>query len=133
MPDDDTLALVNGVADDGGVLVGFTDGSWHGIVEDETGDARVGDVVRVEPRSYGSDEYQAVTVVKEGGWDYGNPVAVVEQIFDDTMMVRTEEREMTIDRPDVDVDEGSVDHIENSLPPPVEVESAFSMRGQFSK
>jgi hypothetical protein len=27
----------------------------------------------------------------------------------------------------------SVDHIENSLPPPVEVESASSMRGQFSK
>lgn len=106
MPDDDTLALVNGVADDEGLLVGFTDGSWHGIVKDETGDARVGDVVRVEPRSYGSDEYQAVTVVKEGGWDYGNPVAVVEQVFDDTMMVRSEEREMTINRPDVDVDEG---------------------------
>lgn len=106
MPDDDTLALVNGVPDDGGLLVGFTDGSWHGIVEDETEDARVGDVVQVEPRSYGSDEYQAVTVVKEGGWDYGNPVAVVEQVFDDSMMVRTEDREMTIDRPDVDVDEG---------------------------
>ena len=30
-----------------------------------------------------------------------------------------------------DVD--SVDHIENSLPPPVEVEFASSMRGQFSK
>jgi len=27
----------------------------------------------------------------------------------------------------------SVDHIENSLPPPVEVEFASSMRGQFSK
>lgn len=106
MPDDDTLALVNGLADNGGLVVGFTDGSWHGVVEDETDDARVGDVVRVEPRSYGSDEYQAVAVVKEGGWDFGNPVAVVEQVFDDTLMVRTEERDLTIDRPDVDVEEG---------------------------
>jgi len=105
MPDDDTLALVNGVADDGGLLVGFINRSWHGVVEDEAGDARVGDVVRVEPQSYGSNEYQAVAVVKEGGWDSGNPVAVVEQVFDDTMMVRTEEEEMTIDRPDVDVNE----------------------------
>jgi transitional endoplasmic reticulum ATPase len=105
MPDDN-LALVNGIADNGGLIVGFTNGTWHGIVEDETGVVRVGDVVRVEPLSYGSDEYRAVAVVKEGGWDSGNPVAVVEQVFDDTMMVRTEEQEMTVDRPDVDVDEG---------------------------
>lgn len=106
MPDEDNLALVNGVADNGGLIVGFTDGSWHGVVEDDTADARVGDVVRVEPRSYGSDEYRAVAVVKEGGWDFGNPVAVVEQVFDDTMMVSTEDREMTIDRPNVSIEEG---------------------------
>lgn len=106
MPDDSTLALVNDVADNGELVVGFTDGSWHGIVEDRTGDASVGDVVRVEPESYGSDVYQAVTVVKEGGWDDGNAVAVVEQVFDDKLIVRTEERKMTVNRPDVDVEEG---------------------------
>jgi len=46
-----------------------------------------------------------------------------------------EEREGLLDATDGvrDLDLVSVDHIENSLPPPVEVEFASSMRGQFSK
>lgn len=101
-----TLALVNGITDDGGLAVGFTDGSWHGVVKDETENASVGDVVRVEPLSYGSDEYQAVEVLMEGGWDHGNKIGVVVQIFNESMMVRTEEREMATDRPDKEVEKG---------------------------
>lgn len=105
MPDD-ALALVNDIADSGELVIGLIDGSWHGVVQDSVGDAHAGDVVRVEPLAYGSDEYEAVEVVKKGGWEYGNRVAVVKQLFEDAVMVRTEDQLISIDRPEADLDEG---------------------------
>lgn len=106
MPRDDTLALVNGRADNGDLIVGYFDGSQQEVVDDATSNAREGDIVRVEPVSYGSDHNQAVEVVKGGGWDSGNLVGVVEEVFDEKMMVRTDEGQRTIDRPKVDIKEG---------------------------
>lgn len=62
---DEKLALVNDIADDGRLIVGFVDGDGSATVLNRTSDAEVGDMVSVKQRSVGDDE--ATEVVKKGG------------------------------------------------------------------
>lgn len=101
---DGKLALVNEMADSGDLIVGYTDGSGSATVSDHTDDAEVGDIVEVEETVLDRDK--AVEVVKKGGYDRGRTVGVVEDVFDDTIAVRTENGLIEISCPDGTVEEG---------------------------
>ncbi|MXR40088.1 AAA family ATPase [Halobaculum sp. WSA2] len=101
---DRDLALVNEIADNGDLILGFLDGAGKDTLPDNTGDAEVGDIVAVEEVNYRGEE--VVEVVKKGGYDRGKSVAVVEAVFDDKLAVRTENGLIEIERPEETVEEG---------------------------
>jgi len=101
---DRDLALVNEIADNGNLILGFLDGGGKDTLPDDTGEAEVGDIVAVEEISY--REEKVVEVVKKGGYDRGKSVAVVEAVFDDKLAVRTENGLIEIERPEETVEEG---------------------------
>lgn len=103
MPEN-SLALVNGIADNGDLIVGYVFGSGPNIVSDHTGDAEVGDIVSIEKTDVGKDK--AVDIIKKGGFDQGKNVAVVEATFDNKMAVRTEDGLIEVTKPSEKVDEG---------------------------
>lgn len=101
---DRDLALVNEIADNDNLIVGFLDGAGQDTVPDDTGEAEVGDIVAIEEINYSGEK--AVEVVKKGGYDRGKSVGVVEAVFDDKLAVRTENGLIEIGRPDKTVEEG---------------------------
>ena len=78
MPEE-KLALVNEIADNDHLIVGFRDGSGSATVSDFTDNAEVGDIVKVEQRSINDD--RAVEVVKKGGYERGRTIGVVEGVL----------------------------------------------------
>jgi len=100
------LALVNEIADNGDLIVGFTDGSGSGTVADHTNDAEVSDIVEVEETVIGSNNDKAVKVVKKGGYDRGRRVGVVEAVFEEKIVARTENGLIEIDRPNGTIEVG---------------------------
>lgn len=103
---EEKLALVNEIADNGDLIVGFRDGSGSATVSNHTDDAEVGDIVEVEETVLDSSDDKAVKVVKKGGYDRGRSVGVVEGVFDEEIAVRTENGLIEIGRPDETVEEG---------------------------
>lgn len=103
---EEKLALVNEIADDGSLIVGYRDGSGSATVSDLTDDAEVGDLVKVEETISSYDDDEAVEVVKKGGYDRGRTIGVVESVFDEKIAVRTENGLIEINRPDETIEEG---------------------------
>ncbi|CAJ53394.1 ATP-binding protein [Haloquadratum walsbyi] len=103
---EEKLALVNEIADDGSLIVGYRDGSGSATVSDLTDDAEVGDLVKIEETisSYQDDKIEEV--VKKRGYDRGRTIGVVESVFDENLAVRTENGLIEINRPDEPVEEG---------------------------
>lgn len=95
---------MNEFAEDGRLIVGFLDQSGTNTVDDRTDDASVGDIVKVEIPAVGDD--RAVEVIKRDGWDRGNSVAVVEAVLDEKLVVRSQDGQMEVDRPEMAVEEG---------------------------
>jgi len=105
MPEE-KLALVNEIADNGDLIVGYIHGSGSATVSDFTDDAEVGDIVKVEETISSYDDNKAVDVVKKGGYDRGRTIGVVEGVFDDKLAVRTENGLIEVDRPAETIEEG---------------------------
>lgn len=103
---EEKLALVNEVADNGDLIVGFTDNSGSATVSDFTDDAEVSDIVKVEETISSYEDDKAVKVVKKGGYDRGRTVGVIESVFDEKMAVRTENGLIEVGRPDETIEEG---------------------------
>jgi transitional endoplasmic reticulum ATPase len=103
---DDKLALVNEIADDGDLIVGYRDGSGSATVSDCTDNAEVGDLVKVEETISSYDDDKAIEVVKKRGYDRGRTIGVVESVFDENLAVKTENGLIEINRPDEPVEEG---------------------------
>jgi len=103
---EEKLALVNEIADGGDLIVGYRDGSGSATVSDFTDNAEVGDLVKVEETISSYDDDKAVEVVKNGGYDRGRTIGVVEAVFDENLAVRTENGLIEVNRPDEPVKEG---------------------------
>lgn len=101
MPEE-SLALVNEIADNGDLIVGFIDGSGSTTVSDHTNNAEVSDIVTIEENVVGD---RATEVAKKGGYDRGKSIAVVEAVFDDKLAVRTENGLIEVGRPEETVEE----------------------------
>lgn len=103
---DGRLALVNEMADNGNLIVGYIDGSGSATVSNYTDGAEVGDIVKVEETISRSDDDKAIEVVKKGGYDRGRTIGVVEAILDENIAVRTENGLAEINRPDETIEKG---------------------------
>ena len=103
---EEKLALVNEIADDGDLIVGFTDGSGSATVVDRTDNAEVGDLVKIEETVLDNTSDEAAKVVKKGGYDRGGQIGVVEEVFNGKIAVRTENGLIETDRPSEVIEEG---------------------------
>ncbi|MFC7157729.1 ATP-binding protein [Halomarina halobia] len=103
---DGKLALVNEIAYNGDLIVGYIDGSGSATVSNHTDDAEVSDIVKVEETISSRNNDRAVDVVKKGGFDRGRTVGVVEAVFDETIAIRTENGLVEVNRPDETIEEG---------------------------
>lgn len=101
---DSELALVNEIADSGDPILAYYDKSDNSVVPDETGEAEVGDIVEVDSPGYSNE--RVVAVVKKGGYDRGKQIAVVRKVFDEHLVLNTENGLIEIPRPEEDVEEG---------------------------
>ncbi|MCT9096971.1 26S protease regulatory subunit [Haloarchaeobius sp. HME9146] len=81
-----TIASVNDVADDGKYIIGYTDGD-NDTVESQVTDVEPGDLV-ITDSVRGS---RVITeIAKKQGWRHHRSVGVVEEVLEETLVVRTE-------------------------------------------